>query len=259
MATGLIKACGITRIEDAVAAVESGFDAVGMVFAHSPRRVDPRAARKICSCLPPSILRVGVFLGQTRGEIKGLMEYCGLDLAQLHEAGNTALPETLGSRAVVALRPRFAEDLEELERYHSVFAVLIDAWHPELAGGTGTACDWDLAARAARSTRIILAGGLNPDNVVEAVARVRPFGVDVSSGVEAAPGIKDHALLRRFARAAREAFIGITSRRMEEVGERRGLGPREGIADGGPEADFRPAGGDKGFDVLTAEVKRKAR
>lgn len=226
MGPGLIKVCGITRVTDAMAAAEAGFDALGLVFAESPRRVDPRTARRICACLPPSILRVGVFLGQTRGEIEGLMEYCGLDLAQLHEAGGTGLPEALGGRAVVAMRPRFLEDLEELEKHRGAFAALIDAWHPELAGGTGTACDWNIAAQAARSARVILAGGLNPGNVADAITRVRPFGVDVSSGVESTPGIKDHALLRRFARAARDAFVSIQRRETKPGGDDRG--PHQG-------------------------------
>ncbi|NPV60165.1 MAG: phosphoribosylanthranilate isomerase [Actinobacteria bacterium] len=206
MSSGLIKACGMTRVEDALAAVEAGFDAVGLVFAESPRRVNPRTAREICSLLPSSVLRVGVFLGQTQAEIRGLMEYCGLDLAQLHEAGGTGLAEAFGGRALVAIRPRLPKDLDGLDGYRGAFALLIDAWHPEKAGGTGITCDWTLAARAARASRVILAGGLSPDNVAEAINRVRPFGVDVSSGVEAAPGIKDPALLRRFARAAKAAF-----------------------------------------------------
>lgn len=206
MSSGLIKACGMTRIEDALAAAEAGFDAVGLVFAESPRRVNPRTAREICSLLPSSVLRVGVFLGQTRAEIRGLMEYCGLDLAQLHEAGGTGLAEVFAGRAVVAIRPHLPEDLDVLDGYRGAFAFLIDAWHPEMAGGTGITCDWTLAARVARASRVILAGGLSPDNVAEAITRVRPFGVDVSSGVETAPGIKDPALLRRFARAARSAF-----------------------------------------------------
>ena len=203
---GMIKACGITRVEDALAAAEAGFDAVGMIFAESPRRVNPRLAREICSALPPSVLRVGVFLGQGPGVVRGLMQFCGLDLAQLHEAGGTAVREILGSRAIVVLRPREIGDLEELENSRGLFATLIDAWHPSLAGGTGLVGDWGLAAEAARRARIILAGGLDPGNVAEAIARVRPFGVDVCSGVEAEPGVKDPSLLRDFARAAREAF-----------------------------------------------------
>jgi len=224
----LIKVCGITRPEDALAAAEAGFHAVGMVFAESPRRVDPRIARKISSLLPPSVYRVGVFLGQTHAEVRGLMEYCGLDLAQIHRAEDTALPELLGERAVVALRPRRPEELEDLERYRGSYAVLIDAWHPELAGGTGIPCDWELAARAAREARVILAGGLSPDNVAEAIARVRPFGVDVSSGVESSPGVKDPLRLRRFARAAGEAFATLQE---EDHREREPKG-REGGGEG---------------------------
>jgi phosphoribosylanthranilate isomerase len=146
---------------------------------------------------------VGVFAGMAGEEVEETVEECGLDLVQLHDEGEPLLAASFGARAIVARRPRAAQELESLENLRDAFAVLIDAWDPVLAGGTGRTCDWDLAARAARRARVVLAGGLNPANVGEAVARVRPFGVDVSSGVEMEPGIKDHALMRDFARAAR--------------------------------------------------------
>jgi len=202
----LLKVCGITRAEDAAAACEQGYDAIGLVFADSPRRVDLKRAVDICSSLPASVLRVGVFAGQDIEEVRAVMERCGLDLAQLHGSVDPAHAARLGSRAIVALRPLVPEDLAALDRYPEVFAVLVDTWDQVLAGGTGRTCDWDLAAHCARQARTILAGGLNPANVAQAVARVRPFGIDVSSGVEERPGIKDRVLMREFARAARGAL-----------------------------------------------------
>ncbi len=201
----LLKVCGITRGEDAAAACGMGYGAVGMVFTASPRRVSPETARTICSELPPSVLRVGVFAGEEPGEVRRIMDFCGLDLVQFHGGEDPGEVMRFGGRAIAALRPRSPEDLERIAEYRGVFAVLIDTWDPHLAGGTGRTCDWDLASRAASRSRIILAGGLNPGNVGGAVRRVRPFGVDVSSGVEASPGVKDRALMREFARAAGEA------------------------------------------------------
>ncbi len=202
----LLKVCGITREEDAFTACELGYGAVGFVFAPSPRRVSPERALEICSSLPPSILRVGVFSGEKHEVIRNIVDLCGLDLVQLHGGEGPGAVRSFGGRAIAALRPRSPGDLERIADYRGVFAVLLDTWDPVLSGGTGKTCDWELAALAARSSRVILAGGLNPANVGDAVRKVRPFGVDISSGVEASPGIKDRALLRDFARAAVEAF-----------------------------------------------------
>lgn len=201
----LVKACGITRIEDAETACRLGYDAIGVIFAESPRRLDPEEARSICRSVPPQVLRVGVFVNQEPGEVRGLMEYCGLDLAQFHGEEDPGTVRSFGSRAIKALRPRGRDDLEMMEEYDGVFAVLLDGWNPTSRGGSGTRCDWGLAARAAGSKRIILAGGLDPCNVGEAIEKVAPFGVDVSSGVESKPGIKDALLLRDFLREARDA------------------------------------------------------
>lgn len=200
-----LKVCGITRVEDAAEACALGYDAVGMVFAESPRRVSVERAKEICAALPSSIMRVGVFAGMEVEEVRGLAEYCGLDLVQLHGMEGEDAEASFGSRAIVARRPRLPGDLEGIKDRGAAFAVLIDAWDPVLAGGTGRTCDWDLAARAARMVRVILAGGLDPSNVGEAIGKVNPFGVDVSSGVESGPGMKDHALMRDFARNARIA------------------------------------------------------
>ncbi len=203
--TPFIKACGITRLEDALAACAAGFTAVGFVFATSPRQVDPEHARGIAACLPPSVLRIGVFLDHEEDEVREIADFCGLDLVQLH-GRSLRLASLFGRIAIPSIRPRAPEDMDVLEEYREAFAVLVDSWDPRLPGGTGRMADLGLAAEAARKCRVILAGGLNPGNVARAVALVRPFGVDVSSGVERAPGIKDSGLLRDFAREARVAL-----------------------------------------------------
>jgi phosphoribosylanthranilate isomerase len=198
-----IKVCGITRAEDAETAFLLGYDAVGMIFAESPRRLEPDAARTICRAMPPALLRVGVFVNAGKDEVRRVMEYCGLDLLQFHGDESPEEVAPFGRRAIKAIRLRGSGDLDLLEEYTRAYAVLLDAWDPSLRGGTGRSCDWGLAAKAAAKARIILAGGLDPTNVARAVREVRPFGIDVSSGVESSVGVKDHDLLRDFARQAR--------------------------------------------------------
>ena len=201
-----IKACGITALGDGLAACAAGFSALGFVFAASPRRVDPDRARSICARLPSSVLRVGVFVGEEEAEMRRVARFCSLDLVQLHGEFTAESVRRLGERAIPCLRPRCREDLEIIEEWRGAFAVLIDSWDEAREGGTGLTGDWGLAALAAGRTRVILAGGLNPSNVRAAVSTVRPFGVDVSSGVERRPGRKDHSLLVAFASAARDAL-----------------------------------------------------
>ncbi|RJP31024.1 MAG: phosphoribosylanthranilate isomerase [Actinobacteria bacterium] len=205
----LLKVCGITRVEDAVTACELGYDAVGMVFAPGPRCLSPDGARAISRALRASTLRVGVVVNLERGEVRRLVEYCALDLVQFHGEESPEDVKPFGARAIVALRPQGPEELARIEDYPGVFAVLIDAWDPAMRGGTGKTCDWSLAARAAQQTRVILAGGLNPANVRQAVEKVYPFGVDVCSGVEMEPGGKDPVLMRDFALAARSALRAV--------------------------------------------------
>lgn len=202
----LVKVCGITRIEDAREAHALGYDAIGLVFAESPRRISPEQARSISRSLPAGILKVGVFVNEEAGEVRRLMDYCDLDLVQLHGEEDPGEVSKFGARAIKALRPRCREDLALMDEYPGVFAILLDGWNPDRRGGSGTAGDWDLAARAAGDRRVILAGGLNPDNVEEAITRTRPFGVDVSSGVESGPGVKETTLLRDFISRAVKAL-----------------------------------------------------
>lgn len=201
----VLKVCGVTRLEDAAAAARLGYRAVGMVFAESPRRVDPDLGRAISSSLPSTMLRVGVFVNEDRREVERIATYCHLDLVQLHGDESPREASYFGPRAIKALRPRSREELAMLEEYSGIFAILLDAWDPALRGGTGREADWDLAAEAAGRARVILAGGLGPANVGRAVRKVRPYGVDTASGVEASPGVKDHGLMAEFALRARDA------------------------------------------------------
>ncbi len=210
-----LKACGITREEDAAAAGRAGFDAVGMVFADSPRRISPERARAICAACPPRLLKVGVFVNEEAREVERLMRFCGLDLAQFHGGEDPAYVSRFGFRAIIALPTSPHLRAEDIEAYRGCFAVLLDSSHPRFRGGTGTLADWEAAKRFSSRHRIILAGGLTPSLAARAALAVRPFGLDVSSGVESGKGIKDHALLRAFAEASRQAECGCPLKKEE--------------------------------------------
>ena len=200
-----VKICGITNREDALHAAACGADALGFVFfPGSPRWVTPAAAAAICAELPPFITRVGLFVNEAPERILATAATCGLDVLQLHgdEAPQGCLLPPY--RVVKGVRPRSTADLAGLDAY-PVAALLVDAAVPGQYGGTGERADWALAAQLAGSHRVILAGGLNPGNVAAAVRAVRPYAVDVASGVEAAPGRKDPEKVAQFIRRAREA------------------------------------------------------
>jgi phosphoribosylanthranilate isomerase len=200
-----VKICGITNLEDALFAAEAGADALGFVFyTKSPRYIAPDRAREIVLRLPPFVAKVGVFVNEELDLVKEIMAYCHLDYAQLHGDEPPEQVAALAPRAIKAVRVRSAADVERLSAYRAT-AYLLDAYHPTKPGGTGETWDWELAAAAKRYGPIILAGGLKPDNVAAAIGRVHPYAVDVSSGVEAAPGIKDHQMVWRFIRAAKGA------------------------------------------------------
>lgn len=202
-----VKICGITTPEDARAAVEAGADALGFVFFRkSPRHAPPDVVKAIVKALPPFVLSVGVFVDEEAGTVRELMDQCGLTLAQLHGGETASYCECLGRPIIRALRLRGPGDLLALAEYKGraqVRGFLVDAFSEKEYGGTGQVADWGLAAEAAKSADILLAGGLTPENVQEAVRQVRPYGVDVSSGVEVSPGRKDHAKVRAFIEAAR--------------------------------------------------------
>jgi phosphoribosylanthranilate isomerase len=200
-----VKICGITNLEDALFATEAGADALGFVFyAQSPRCITPDRAQEIILRLPPFVAKVAVFVNEELDRVGKIMAYCSLDYAQLHGDETPEQVAVLAPRAIKAVRVRSAADVERLTQYQTV-AYLLDTYHPTKHGGTGEAFDWELAVEAKSHGPIILAGGLTPDNVADAIERVHPYAVDVSSGVEAAPGIKDHQKVQRFIIAAKGA------------------------------------------------------
>lgn len=204
-----IKVCGITNAEDAHWAVHCGASALGFVFCSSPRRVTPEQARVLCEGLPSGVRSVGVFVDDPLSRVREVAAYCGLDLVQLHGNPSPAACRRMGWPCIRAFRVRNETSLRSLQDYRgSVRAVLLDAWDEERAGGTGRTFDWRLAPRMRRlGMPVILAGGLTPENVGSAVAQARPHGVDVSSGVERRPGVKDPAMVRQFVKRARQASV----------------------------------------------------
>jgi phosphoribosylanthranilate isomerase len=200
-----IKICGMTELDDALHAVDCGADALGFVFfAGSPRAVTEKRARAIIAALPPLVTVVGLFVNEDPGIVRRIADHCGLDVIQYH--GDES-PETVGlspRRAIRALRVRNDAFLQEMEEYPSS-GLLLDAWVAGTFGGTGVQCNWTIAAKMAKKRAVILAGGLTPENIAEAIQTVHPYGVDVCSGVESSPGRKDHQKVAAFIRAARIA------------------------------------------------------
>jgi phosphoribosylanthranilate isomerase len=202
-----IKICGLTNAEDAAVAVEAGADAIGFVFhKKSPRCTESAVVKAIVKTLPPFVLAVGVFVNEEAKVVRDLMDSCGLALAQLHGDETAAYCETLGRPLLKAIRLRDRRSflsLAEFQGRAGVRGFLVDAFSAYVYGGTGQVADWSLAAEAASVSPLLLAGGLTPENVAQAIAQVRPYGVDVSSGVEASPGRKDHDKVRAFVQAVR--------------------------------------------------------
>lgn len=195
-----IKICGITNLEDARAAVDLGADALGFVFAESERRISPEKARDITNQLPPFVAKVGVFVNAPLTHLRRIRDYCGLDAVQLHGEEDADYIQALGPGVIKALRLN-GKPLDELPDA----ALLLDAYDPQLRGGTGKLCDWSAAKELAKTRLVILAGGLGPDNVAQAIEQVKPYAVDVSSGVEIEPGRKDHDKIASFIKNARNA------------------------------------------------------
>lgn len=193
-----VKVCGITRMEDALLATDLGAHAIGFVlWPGSPRAIDPLRARDIVRQLPPLVSVVGVFVDQPLREVRRLARLLPLDAVQLHGCESPSYCERTGWRVIKAFGASPATG-DEVGAFARSILVLLDARDPVKHGGTGRTLDWELAARIAHARPTLLAGGLRPDNVSEAIERVRPFGIDVSSGVEARPGVKDPGRLREF-------------------------------------------------------------
>jgi phosphoribosylanthranilate isomerase len=201
-----VKFCGITTIEDAHEAVRLGAWAIGLNhWSDSPRRCDPATAVEIGAELRRRVEIAGVFVNASLDEIAGAVEDEGLTMVQLHgDEGPSFCAEVArrtGAKVIKALRVRSSADIQAAEKFRTDFHVL-DAHRPGTPGGTGASFDWELARSHAPPIPVILAGGLIPANVAEAIEVVRPFAVDVASGVESEPGVKDHALMAAFAERA---------------------------------------------------------
>ena len=197
-----VKICGITCPEDALAAVRSGADALGFVFAESPRRVTPDRARAIIRRLPLLMTTVGVFVDAPTGLIEEVRSFCQLDAVQLSGGESEEMVARLDGRVIKAVK--VADGLRPDPKAFLSTTLLLDAYSPQVKGGSGMTFDWRLAVEPARQREIILAGGLNPENVIQAIETVHPYAVDVSSGVESKPGRKDHDKLSCFIHRAKK-------------------------------------------------------
>jgi len=199
-----VKICGITSAADGNIAAEAGADMIGLMFYDkSPRNISIATAKEIAQAVPPYLMKVGVFVNPDEDLVMRAIGECGLSLLQFHGDETPEFCTQFGLMCMKAFRIRNVESLDALAKYHTD-AYLLDAYSAEARGGTGEKFNWDLAVDAQKFGKpIFLAGGLTPENVADAVRKVRPFAVDVSSGVESAPGKKDTAKVRAFITAAK--------------------------------------------------------
>ena len=194
-----VKICGITNKKDALLAVGMGADAIGFIFAESPRQITPTKAKTIIRTLPPLVKTVGVFVNEESARIKEIKSFCGLDLIQLHGEESPELCQDLMPHSIKAFRIQNERDIKNIKKYQgTVRAILLDTYQMGKAGGTGKSFDWSLAVKAKETgLPIILAGGLGPENIQEAITTVKPYAVDINSGIEERPGEKDPVLMRQ--------------------------------------------------------------
>jgi len=199
-----VKICGTTSLKDALLAVESGADAVGFIFyKESPRNISQKDVKEIVAQLPPFVESIGVFVNETSDKVNRIAEQCRLTAVQLHGDESPAFCRRIKRRVVKAVRVKDAESLKGMSDF-DVSGFLLDAYNEESRGGTGRVFDWNLALRAKKQGPVIIAGGLNPYNVYTAIHRVKPYGVDVCSGVEKSPGVKDPEKISEFIKAVRK-------------------------------------------------------
>jgi phosphoribosylanthranilate isomerase len=206
-----IKICGMTNSEDALCAAELGADAIGFVFAPSPRQISPEKARDIIVALPPLVQTVGVFVDEDPEKVGSIAAFCHLDLLQFHGKESAAYCRRFGRRVIKAVRVRNKSGLEDCSQYSGVVDALLLDTHVAASGqfgGTGLSFEWNVALEAKKYGRIILAGGLNPDNVAAAISAAKPYAVDASSGLEQKPGVKDHEKMARFVQTVRVTVHG---------------------------------------------------
>ena len=193
-----VKVCGMTSLKDALVAVEVGADAVGFIFyKKSPRSVTMKTVREIVLELPPFVDTVGVFVDETAEQINKIADYCNLDIIQLHGDESPTFCKKIRRKGIKAFRIKDMQSVKKLSNFQ-VSGFLLDTFSENLHGGTGKVFDWNLALPAKKFGAVIIAGVLTPNNVQQAVRQIRPYGVDVCSGVESEPGIKDHKKVRAF-------------------------------------------------------------
>ena len=193
-----VKVCGMTSLKDTLVAVEEGADAVGFIFyKKSPRSVTMKTVREIVLELPPFVDTVGVFVDETAEQINKIADYCNLDIIQLHGDESPTFCKKIRRKVIKAFRIKDMQSVKKLSSFQ-VSGFLLDTFSENLHGGTGKVFDWNLALPAKKFGPVIMAGGLTPNNVQQAVRQIRPYGVDVCSGVESEPGIKDHKKVRAF-------------------------------------------------------------
>ena len=203
----LVKICGITNLQDALTAVEFGADALGFNFySKSPRRVNPDKIAKFLEDIPPSILKVGVFVNEPENNVKDIATSLELDYLQFHGDETPSYCEQFATPYWKAFRLKDEKSLELMKKYKCEY-YLTDTFTAQVYGGSGITGNWDLAREAKKIGKVILAGGLTPENIADAIRAVQPSGVDVASGVEEKPGRKDAAKLERFMTAVRETEI----------------------------------------------------
>ena len=211
-----VKICGITNLEDASLAVRLGADMLGFIFASSPRRTSPEVAKDILRQVPPFIKSVGVFVNEDPEVIRETINFCGIDMAQLHGDESPEFCNQFMPAAIKALKIKDESILQSVAPYKGkVKALLLDTYSEKMPGGTGKSFDWELAVKIREmGIPIILAGGLGPSNIEDAISTVQPYAVDVNSGVEESPGKKSPILMK-------ELFEKITRIRIEERENRK--------------------------------------
>jgi len=199
-----VKVCGTTSLKDALFAVESGADALGFIFyKKSPRCISQKEVKDIVAQLPPFVETVGVFVNEAPDKVNRIAEQCRLTAVQLHGDESPAFCRRIKRRVIKVFRVQDADSFKGIFNY-DVSGFLLDSYNDESRGGTGKVFDWNLALRAKKQGPIILAGGLNPYNVYTAIHRVKPYGVDVCSGVEKSPGVKDFIKIDEFIKSVRK-------------------------------------------------------
>ncbi len=205
--TTLVKICGITSLDDALDAVECGADFLGFNFyPDSPRFIDPDEAKMIFEDIPSNITKVGIFVNADADAVIDIAVDLNLDILQFHGDETPEYCNAIGRPWIKALRPQTSDDLKILKNYESD-SFLIDAYVEKAFGGTGVVSNWDLAREAKQYGQLFLSGGLNPDNVELAVNSVKPFAVDVASGVESSPGVKDRSKMELFVARAKKITL----------------------------------------------------